>query len=217
MTTSSSLYPTLKAYVSPARLQPYELATNGDPGAALALYEWNIAVSGAFFEDLGTFEVLLRNAIDMRLRGRFQGVKGAQPWYDQVRLQDRARDRLNDAKSRVIANGGGPPPQDKVVAELTFGFWRYLLSSYYAATIWPIVRNALHDHAGQRVDRVRAEHAVIRLYELRNRIAHHEPIFSDRLNDLYTLLLEASGWVCSDVRDWMAERSRVPAVLAAKP
>lgn len=40
----------IAAALSPERLAPYLRATGGDLTAALRLYEWNLAVSGALYE-----------------------------------------------------------------------------------------------------------------------------------------------------------------------
>ncbi|WP_420612529.1 hypothetical protein [Candidatus Spongiisocius sp.] len=39
-----------------------------------------------------------------------------------------------------------------------------------------------------------------RLHFLRNRIAHHEPIYRRNLARDYRQLLEVVGWICSDSR-----------------
>lgn len=213
---STALYTTLKGRMSPARLLAYERETGGDPQATLALYEWNILVSGAFFEDLGAYEVLLRNAIDSIMRRKYQGTKTALPWYRQVQLQEPSKANLEEAERRITPTGG-PEDQDKVVAELTFGFWRYLFSTYYTATVWPILQNAFHDAKGDRLRRTDLDRQVGHLYDLRNRIAHHEPIFYWDLASSWEKLVEAAGWICSDTRDWISARSRMPTILAARP
>jgi len=53
------------------------------------------------------------------------------------------------------------------------------------------------------------------LHLLRNRIAHHEPIYNRPLANLHEQALTVAGWVCPVTRQWMADRSRVPALLSA--
>lgn len=43
---------TSHAALSPERLTPYLISTNGDYTTALRLYEWNLAISGVFYEAL---------------------------------------------------------------------------------------------------------------------------------------------------------------------
>jgi hypothetical protein len=70
-------------------------------------------------------------------------------------------------------------PSGKIVAELPFGFWRYLLAKRYSATLWPAIRHGFPQLPGR--DRARLERPVIRLHQLRNRIAHHEPLIRENL------------------------------------
>jgi hypothetical protein len=64
----TNLLATFKERFSEARLDPYEVAARGDPELTVALYDWNIQIGSAFFEDIGVVEVLLRNALDKALR-----------------------------------------------------------------------------------------------------------------------------------------------------
>ncbi|RAN71124.1 hypothetical protein B5P43_34320 [Bacillus sp. SRB_336] len=49
--------------LSPPRLAPY-LDTAGSLQGAVRLYRWNVELSGAVYEALHIFEVVLRNAMD---------------------------------------------------------------------------------------------------------------------------------------------------------
>ena len=117
--------------------------TRGDGDLTQALYEWNMRTAAAFFEDLGAFEVLLRNAIDKRFRARFCATKTAAPWYQQVTtLSDKAKEKVAIAVDRATKKGTIPEDPNRVVAELSFGFWRYLLSRQYSTTLWPVIQGA---------------------------------------------------------------------------
>lgn len=49
---------------------------------------------------------------------------------------------------------------------------------------------------------------------LRNRIAHHEPVFKRDLSEDHNLVLELAGWMSSAMRSWVEYHSRVPTLLA---
>jgi hypothetical protein len=212
-------YPILRDRVSPARLAPYAAATGAIDDSTVALYEWNMAMSTAMFQDLGAFEILLRNAMDLSLRAKYQPTAAAAPWYSQVPLTDRAKETLALAMDRAAGNSGVAPIQDKVVAELTFGFWRYLLGSRYQASVWPCVLRYSFTNVqpGEKVQRKAVEDIVLSLYLLRNRIAHHEPIFDRDLIKSHGQLLSMAGWICPVTSAWILERSQVPIVMAEKP
>ena len=55
--------------------------------------------------------------------------------------------------------------------------------------------------------------AMQELHLLRNRIAHHEPIYNRPLGRLHDLALTTAGWICPVTRQWMAGRSGVPELL----
>jgi hypothetical protein len=213
-----NLLHTLKGRFSDARFAPYEAVTRDDAGLTLALYEWNMRTAAAFFEDLGAFEVLLRNSIDIRLRAKYCPTATALPWYRQVSFNDKAKAKVDIAVERATLKGTVPEDPDVVVAELNFGFWRYTVSKYYSGTIWPFIQNAFQPESpGPKLDRRTVDGKVDGLYYLRNRVAHHQPIFQRDLERDRRTLLGVAGWMCPDTRDWIASRSQVPAALAARP
>jgi hypothetical protein len=196
-------------------MAPYEQETD-DHAAALRLYEWNKAVSAAFFEDLGAFEVLLRNAIDLKLRAKYQATASAPPWYQSVPLSDKAKEKVTEAIDSVARRG--PVDQDKVVAELSFGFWRYLLGARYQASLWPVLQSAFVSPVkGRRIARLDVEPRVDSLHYVRNRVAHHEPIFVRDLADDHRQLVSVAGWICPDTQVWIMGGSRVRELLAQRP
>jgi hypothetical protein len=68
--------------------------------------------------------------------------------------------------------GPGAPP-GKVIAELTFGFWRYLSTTAHHHPLWiPYLHTAFRPGTSRQA----VDGPVDRLHQLRNRIAHHEPL-----------------------------------------
>ena len=55
------------------------------------------------------------------------------------------------------------------------------------------------------------------LHMVRNRCAHHEPIHSAPVRQLYETALEVAGWVSADGRRWVAATSRVARNMALRP
>jgi hypothetical protein len=206
----------LRRRLSPERLAPYERAT-GSETAALALYEWNIALSGAFYESLQSLEVLLRNALHGQLTAQHRRRHRVGHWYHDPGelLEPHRRDDIAEARARLY-RAGNPETPGRVVAELSFGFWRYLLSARYEQTLWtPALRHGFPHLRPQA--RRRVYEPVERLNRLRNRIAHHEPIHRRDLAADYADLLSLAAAVCPITRSWIADTSRVPAVLAGRP
>ncbi|MFG1955417.1 hypothetical protein [Micromonospora sp. NPDC048830] len=205
---------TLERRFSAERLAPYRAACGGDLAGAVALYEWNAEVSAALGTTLGHLEVLLRNALHHELTEWSVRVHAEPRWYldpGGVFTVEAQRD-IRKARERAVRDGKQETP-GRVVAELTFGFWRYLLAARYDATLW---RWCLYRAFPRRRRRPVAK-AVERLHVARNRMAHHEPMFNRPLRDLRTTAVEVAGWICPVTSSWIDARCTVGQILADKP
>lgn len=194
------------------RFRPY-LAATSDHDAALALYEWNIAITGAFHEVLGVVEVLLRNTIHQQLAAwhRRAGRPGA--WFDHpaTDLSPQGVADVAKARSRLRA----AETEGRIVAELSFGFWRFLLERRHQAQLWPQLRPAFPHLPGGRRDALRND--LVAMHGLRNRIAHHEPIHTLDLTGSHLRALRVAGYVDAAAQDWTRQLSRVEGLLIARP
>lgn len=202
--------------LSPERLGPYLRTCGGDRNVALSLYEWNAEVSAALWSVLAHTEVVLRNALHGELSGWSTQVYAGPTWYvaGGQHFRPQALDDISTARIRATKTGK-PETPGRVVAELSFGFWRYLLGRSYDGTLWRwCLANAFPYHNGSRgpVSKVAG-----RLHEVRNRIAHHEPIHGRRIDLDLADALRLAGWISPVARDWIRSTSRVDDVLAAKP
>lgn len=210
----------LEASLSPERMATYLTAAGNDREKALHLYTWNTAASAAFYGPLQGLEVALRNAMHREL-ARVHG----QEWYDQPRCQldAGARERVNAAK-RDLQRDRYPVDPPHVVAALAFGFWVSLLGrggrlpgpdssrANYDMTLWrPALFRAFPNARKPRAD---VHRPLDYLRTLRNRIAHHEPIFDRHLAADHASILDVTGWICLSTRDWIAHHSRVTDILA---
>jgi hypothetical protein len=101
----------------------------------------------------------------------------------------------------------------RVVAELPFGFWRCLPASRYERTLW---RTRLY-RAFPGQERRQPVHARLAdLHQLRNRVAHREPVHNRPLARLHDDALLVAEWACPGTRTWIAARSAVPRLLASR-
>jgi hypothetical protein len=144
------------------RLQSYLAASGGDLPLAIELYDWNARIGGALHEDIGRIEVVFRNALDAALVA--YGAANGWPavWYDRAALFPgrhgrRALEDITAARSRA-ARRGVVETHGKVIAELTFGFWRFLCTAPYLTSLWvPALADTFpnHPYAGGSSHRAR--------------------------------------------------------------
>lgn len=136
--------PWLELWLSAPRLERYLVAAGGDRARALRLYDWNARISAALLRDLAHFEVALRNAYDGALvaatpagsvHWTFASAAVFPPLYRTKRMRGGSAQRADiNRKPReivdaaVAAAGGSSASPGKVIANLSFGFWRYLSS-----------------------------------------------------------------------------------------
>ncbi len=217
---NNALLQALETSLSPERMATYVAAAGGDREKALRIYTWNTAVSAAFYGPLQGLEVALRNAMHRELSATYGTT-----WYDDPRcgLDAGTQARIAAAKSDLQRDRYAADPPH-LVAALSFGFWVTLLGRggfppggrgprcNYEMTLWrPCLYRAF---AHTKLSRQQAHAPLDYLRTLRNRIAHHEPIFPRHLNADYQNILTVTGWICPSTRDWIAHHSRIDHLLA---
>jgi len=203
----------LRNLISDERIRPYLLATKENKQAALGLYEWNVKASGAVFELLAVLEIVLRNALHQQL----VSYSSPQPaWFrnPSVRFSERGQADIENAIRRLNQRKK-EPTSSRVVTELPFGFWKYLLSKRYEATLWTqCLRHAFPRLQPQSRSIVFSE--VHELHVLRNRVAHHEPIFRRDLSRDSERIFCVLGWIDITTADWARSLSRVESVWSQR-
>ena len=186
--------------ISPERIRSYRnyfnLTTDEE---ALGLYLWNDALSASFFKLVSILEVTFRNALHRELSHEYhphknQGSVFDNDWYEYLITQNIIRNpksitnithissRPRGRRSPVLTPRRPVPKPGDVVAGQTFGFWPYLIERH--SVNWQkILHNALRDHFSEHESywgQSAIDDLILRLKqvcELRNRIAHHEPIW----------------------------------------
>lgn len=205
-------------FITAPRLSSYLRAANGDLATALALYEWNSHADAALVQTAALVEAVVRNALDRELTNWADERYGDSSWFDAAPVDQRGRAVLTDARHRATRNGRRPEVHGKVVAELSFGFWRVLAASKYHANLWvPALHRAFpNGDADLRRRRVDVEQVLTRIGNARNRGAHHEPVHGrDLRHDLQRAVTVAS-WVSPDTGAWVEAISTIPAVISER-
>ncbi len=158
----------------------YLRACNGNTKKAMTLYRYNLKLSQEIFTIVSCFEIALRNAIDehcLTVLGNDWLLNSASIGgvfnNSQCRL---AATNINDARRKLGAYYSHP----KLVAELGFGFWRYMFAQHqYTATgrnLLSIFPSRPRSTATTQFNQTYIFNQLANINEVRNRIAHHEPI-----------------------------------------
>lgn len=205
----------LQRRFSPERFAPYLRAASSDQDTAVALYRWNVELAAAISETLGHVEVGVRNALNEGWTARHARLGRAGTWFDDPagELDRRAHADIDRALTRLRTAGAVPLP-GKIVAELPFGFWRFLLARRYT-TIWPAIRPSFPHLQGH--DRRLLELPVSRLHLLRNRIAHHEPLLALSVETVQHDLVTVLDALDPALASWVERGDRIAAVHARRP
>jgi hypothetical protein len=179
------------------RLTRYLAHCNGDRQRAIQLYEYNTHISEAMFGVIQPLEIAFRNAIHRVLTNDL----GRADWYLSGILQSPESDSITDARGN-LARWKKPETPDRIVAELMFGFWVRLLNKKYEKTMWVNHLHKCFPH-GPKPDRDKILDRFIKIRDLRNRIAHHEPIFFRNLETDCARVLTSLEWICPTSACWV--------------
>jgi hypothetical protein len=162
--------------VSRPRLDRYRRGDAADIDA-VADYLWNVALSESLYPSLAMLEVSLRNSIHRVL----SDLTGTEMWFEHV-LRPGEVSRYYRLRDDLQTKLKHPPGADKLVSELSFGFWVSLLTQPYHQRIWAPNRASMLKRAFPQMPRLPNARRVVHwrcnmMRVLRNRIMHHEPIF----------------------------------------
>ncbi|MGA3081866.1 MAG: hypothetical protein ABSD44_10845 [Terracidiphilus sp.] len=207
--------------LSAARMATYDAAAgvtgNEDP-AALKLYAWNAQVSAALLAPLHICEVVIRNSVADSL----EIVYGTRwPWSSVFELSLPApgigyspRKDLQSVRRHQNSTG-------KVIPELKFVFWQKMFTSRHDLRLWDAhLMSVLPGlDPAKTVGQLRHEiyDNLEEIRKLRNRIAHHEPIFARNLSDDLQGIVDLIELRCKVTAAWMISNQQASKIIAQRP
>jgi len=209
-----------EAVLSAPRFATYLRAEHGDRIRALQLYCWNTEVSEAFYTLLQFCEVAVRNGAVQALETEIgenwhlnRGFAYTLPVLRNGVGYQPAKD-LRQCADRL-------PTAGKVVAELRFAFWQYLAVKGQDKRLWlPQFENVFpgYDRSlGIKGARAKLHNDVAVIRKLRNRIAHHEPIFNRDLAADRDTIVRLVEWRRPSVATWLREGESITGLIANRP
>lgn len=217
---------TFQDLVSAPRFSKYLRVAGGDQSKAEALYDLNLQISGAAYTSIQMFEVILRNSMDEQLRiwNNAQGFGSDWTLTTAPILKmcfsndadDLARAAADASKAVNRSRRNGEPKRnythDDVVAQMSLGGWRYLLppnKGHMAKDrIWEEALKSAFPNKNQNVPVASLVKWVSMIYDLRNRVAHHEPVFHLDMAARRRAMKDVLDAISRDARTWFVARDQ---------
>lgn len=199
----------LERLFSKSRLDTYYRIFPNDQGKAIAYYQLNTQISESLYPLLSNFEIVLRNSIHHSFSIHFK----SENWYEQIKYPELI-DQIKVAKSK-IALSKKEFSIDKLVSELTLGFWTALFNKKYAKDFWKPLMHAFPMITKEQKHRNTLAFKLNNIRKFRNRIFHFEPICND-LNLLeinHKNILETLQWINTNIVQWTKTIDRFDGLL----
>ena len=176
---------------SSERMSKYVMACNGDTRKAMTLYRHNLRLSQEMFTLVSCFEVTLRNSIDRQLRLSLgsdwlrDAILPGGVFYSDSRV-DKTRKIIDNAYRELVRKQNYSHSQ--LLSQMEFGIWKYLYSNvHYALTgqvLLGVFPNKPRSTRTLHYDNSYMFAALDSVNNMRNRIAHHEPICFNKMTGM---------------------------------
>ncbi|WP_144062010.1 hypothetical protein [Sphingomonas sp. MM-1] len=210
----------LPTVISAPRFATYLQAMGNYREKALELYEWNLALSSALIVPLQVCEIAIRNGIAEGI----ELVHGATwPWSNGlIRSLPRPKKRFHYIPADDLkACAARLPTTGKIIAELKFAFWENIFTVGQETRIWnKHFRTCFPGAPAQQTIsqcRITAYNDLRGIRHLRNRIAHHEPVFTRNIADDYQRIHDMIAWRNPVAAAWMDGKQTVLGLLGQRP
>ena len=220
-------YSEFESIMSAPRMGRYVTACNGNTRKAMTLYRLNLKLSQEMFTIISCFEIALRNAIDIHyvpLHGHDWLRDAQRPggifMVNRCRI---SKGIITNAYNRIGQNY----THSKLVAEMDFGFWRYMFAQpqYYAGgqSLIRIFPGKPSSTPSMQYNQTYIFRELKQVNDIRNRIAHHEPICfglgTSQANSAYVLnkynkLATLFEWMEIDYKDLLYGLDKMSNLIA---
>jgi hypothetical protein len=199
--------------LSTERLAAYRgrLPASASDREVFGRYAWNITLSESLYPSLQILEIALRNTIHHAASNEF----GQVDWFDMTGILRHKHELDAVSKAKLtLAQQNKPLDANRIVAEVSFGFWTSLLDRRYEQTLWPRLLKPAFPHMPRKQrTRDNLSKRFQKVRQLRNRVFHHEPIWHWRdLAQQHHDILEALSWIEPAAHDLVQVLDRFPQI-----
>ena len=173
-------YSVFEKIMSQPRMSRYLTACSNDTRKSMILYRLNLKLSQELFTIISCFEIAIRNAIN----NHYSVIHGNNWLKDLVATGGQFDNNRCRKTAEIIRRGlrklNHNYTHSKLIAEMDFGFWRYLFSQpqFYAGgqSLLQIFPAKPKSSPTVQYNSRYVFNELEKINDIRNRIAHHEPI-----------------------------------------
>lgn len=205
--------------ITPIRLSVY----GNDENLGLDNYIYNLKLSEAFYPALSLLEISLRNRICNAIDKIICKDWLFQELSKQHILANKEYQRLL-ATAQKIKKAGKKITNDRLISEMTFGFWVHLFTKTYRTRLWDkkgffeqVFPNYVNNGSLREIAPIQNNlHTILRL---RNRIFHHEIIINGNKTpkEQYQIILDMLHILSTNMEDLLDKISKVKDIIKQKP
>jgi hypothetical protein len=199
----------LTASLSEERLSSYRHTSTENEERVLKRYEFNLQLSKQLYTSLHILEVVLRNSIHKT----FCSIYGTDNWFQIVALLQSEVTQIQEAHNK-IHKANHSITSNRIVAELTFGFWTGLFQRDYEQRIW-YRNNMLQQVFPYYPRRYRTRNNLSKKLnncrKLRNRVFHYEPIWRyPKLQETHQDIVDLVGAIDKEAHKFLIRVDQFP-------
>ncbi|MGN0005495.1 MAG: hypothetical protein ACI37Z_05955 [Candidatus Gastranaerophilaceae bacterium] len=206
--------------ITPIRLRAY-----GNECAEVLLdkYIYNLRLAESFYPALSLLEISLRNSICNAIDKLICKDWLVKELSQQKLLADKEYEKLLESESK-IKKSGKKVTNDRLISEMTLGFWVHLCTKSYKPKFWDkkgffeaVFPNYVPAQGLSKIAPI--QNNLLAILRLRNRISHHEIIINDNKTpqEQYQLVLDILHLLSTDMENLLNGISRIQDIIKQKP
>ena len=206
--------------ITPVRLRAYG---NECDEVLLDKYIYNLRLAESFYPALSLLEISLRNRICNAIDKLICEDWLVKELSQQKLLSDKEYKKLLESESK-IKKSGKKVTNDRLISEMTLGFWVYLCTKSYKPKFWDkkgffesVFPNYVVEQGLRKIAPI--QNNLLAILRLRNRISHHEMIINGNKTpqEQYQLVLNILHLLSTDMEKLLNKISRFEDIIKQQP
>lgn len=205
-------YKQIEKKLTASRLAVYR-QDGADDETCIARYLYNIEICKSLYPVLHIFEVTLRNSISQTL----SDYAKVSNWYDTLPLEIESKNKVDEAKLKIKKHGKAVTA-DRIIAELTLGFWTSFLTTRYSQKAFQsLIIKECFKKVPKKIRNIKTLQNIIeKMRLLRNRVSHYERLIHWKdLKAQHDQLLECIRWLNEETYQVVKEIDTFDATYSA--